>query len=105
MKQKRSRRIKGLVNCVWKNDWFFRNPGHIQVLKRHNNESFHLWNYFLVEFVSKQTIHSIYYVSVGLGLSDNIDQVQCRTKLRNFGCAATRTNEVNPVKNLALEST
>jgi hypothetical protein len=54
-------------------------------------KSFHLWKYFLKEFVARQTI----------GPSNNIDQAQSWRKLGNFGWAAIRTKDL---KQLALES-
>jgi hypothetical protein len=82
-----------LVSCLWNNDWVFRNPGHVQFLKSRNRETelFHLWNYFLDKVIASQTINAGYCASGGLGPSNKIDQAQSRTKLRNFGRAATRT--------------
>jgi hypothetical protein len=66
-------------------DIFFlkKNPQHVQVLKSRSKaiELFHLWNYFFNEVVAIQTINFRHCASGGLGLSDNIDQAQSRTKL------------------------
>jgi hypothetical protein len=42
----------------WDNDRVFRNLGQVQVLKSHNKEFFHLWNYFLNKVIARQTINA-----------------------------------------------
>jgi hypothetical protein len=73
---------QGLVSCLRN---IFRKPGHVKVLQSHNKEVFDLWNYFLNKAVARQTVNAGWCTSGGLGPSDNIDQAQSRTKLRNFG--------------------
>jgi uncharacterized protein (DUF608 family) len=81
-------RAQGLVSCLWNDKRFFPkklNPGHIQVLKSLNGKYVHLWNYLLNKVVTRQTLNSGWYASGVLGLSNNIDQAQNRTKLHNSG--------------------
>jgi hypothetical protein len=53
----------GELPVLWNNDRAFfskKNLGHVQALKSRNKETeyFHLWNYFLNEVFTRQTINA-----------------------------------------------